>query len=153
MPAEWSIGIYTALDGTSPYLRFRDKLTAVQRDALDTAVEVVLTTRGIGLAGGEWLKAIGGGLHEFRVRHTAGETARMLGAEATPEARTGERVLLRVFVHFHGQRVILLLGGYDKSNDPSDRRQQREIATARRLLAEFQERERRARRSAKRRRR
>jgi hypothetical protein len=61
---------------------------------------------------------------------------------------TGERparVLLRVFVHFYGDRVILLLGGYDKRRDPSGRRQQREIKEARRLLTQFKERQRRTR--------
>ena len=47
---------------------------------------------------------------------------------------TPEKVLLRVFVHFHGQRVILLLHGYDKGADDSPRHQQREIAVARKRL-------------------
>jgi hypothetical protein len=48
-----------------------------------------------------------------------------------------------VFVHFHGDRVILLLGGYDKGRDPSDRKQQRQITRARKNLAEWQRRQRR----------
>jgi hypothetical protein len=51
-----------------------------------------------------------------------------------------------VFVHFHGDRVVLLLGGYDKGRYPKSRRQQREIREARRLLAQFKERNRRQRR-------
>lgn len=58
-----------------------------------------------------------------------------------------EKVLLRVFVHFYGDKVILLLGGYDKGVDPKERRQQPEIAEARRLLAQFKERQRRHRRA------
>ena len=45
-----------------------------------------------------------------------------------------ETILLRVFVAFHGNRVVLLLDGYDKAADPSPKRQQREIAAARKLL-------------------
>jgi hypothetical protein len=45
-----------------------------------------------------------------------------------------------VFCHAHGDRLILLLGGYDKGADPSARRQQREIATARARLADYQRR-------------
>jgi hypothetical protein len=56
--------------------------------------------------------------------------------------RPKERILLRVFVHFHGSPVILLLGGYGKGRDPSDRRQQLEIAQARKNLAEWQRRQR-----------
>lgn len=62
----------------------------------------------------EWLKALGEGLHEFRVRHDAEEIARMLGGELPEVDGQPEKVLLRVFVHFCGQKVVLLLGGYDK---------------------------------------
>jgi len=40
---------------------------------------------------------------------------------------------------------VLLLGGYDKGKDPKDKRQQREIARARKLLAQFKQRRRRSR--------
>ena len=49
-------------------------------------------------------------------------------------------VLLRVFRHAMGDRVILLLGGYDKGGDPSPRRQAREIEVARRRLADYRRR-------------
>jgi len=49
--------------------------------------------------------------------------------------RSGDRILLRVFCHATGDRVILLLGGYDKGS-PSPRKQQREIARARARLEE-----------------
>jgi hypothetical protein len=65
------------------------------------------------------------------------------GEDVAPPAGPTEKVLLRVFVHFHGQKIILLLGGYDKGDDPKDRRQQREIQAARRLLTQFRERQRR----------
>jgi hypothetical protein len=58
-------------------------------------------------------------------------------------SESGETVLLRVFVHFCGAKIVLLLGGYDKGADPKERRQQREIAEARRLLTQFKERQRR----------
>lgn len=48
-----------------------------------------------------------------------------------------ESILLRVFVAFHGNQVVLLLDGYDKGSDPSPKRQQREIAAARKLLADW----------------
>jgi hypothetical protein len=43
-------------------------------------------------------------------------------------------VLLRLFVTFHGDHVVLLFQGYDKGRDPSDRRQAKEIQTARKHL-------------------
>jgi len=113
--------------------------------ALDTAIDRVLSVRGIDLVRTEWLKALGEGLHEFRVRHDGEEIARMFGGEAPAAEGVPEAVLLRVFVHFYGDKVILLLGGYDKGANPKPRRQQREIAEARRLLAQFKDRRRRER--------
>jgi hypothetical protein len=48
-----------------------------------------------------------------------------------------------VFCHAYGDRVILLLGGYDKGRDPSSRRQEREIALARSRLTDWNVRHRR----------
>jgi putative component of toxin-antitoxin plasmid stabilization module len=100
---------------------------------------------GIDLAKTEWLKALGDGLFEFRIRHTAEEIVARFGDES-PVDRSGppESVLLRVFVHFYGQKIVLLLGGYDKGRASSRKRQQAEINEARKLLAQFRARQRRA---------
>lgn len=37
-------------------------------------------------------------------------------------------------------KIVLLLNGYDKGADPSEKRQQREIATARKRLTAFEQR-------------
>jgi hypothetical protein len=42
-----------------------------------------------------------------------------------------------------GARIVLLLGGYDKKKDDSEKRQIREIGVARALLAEHKERQKR----------
>ena len=148
MDGLWTPEVFRADDGTVPFERFADGLSDFKFVALDAAIRHVLVVRGLELVRTEWLKALGGGLHEFRVRHDADEVARMFGVDsphrrAVPES---ERVLLRVFVHFYGERVVLLLGGYDKGRHPKARRQQREIAQARRLLAQLKERQRRVRR-------
>jgi hypothetical protein len=70
----------------------------------------------------------------------------MFGGDTPDSGSHREAVLLRVFVHFYGTKVVLLLGGYDKGEDPKPRRQQREIAPARKLLAQCKERQRRERR-------
>lgn len=146
MFGEWTPEPFEADDGTVPFQRFVDDLSDFKFVALDTAIERVLSVRGIDLVRTEWLKALGEGLHEFRVRHDAQEIARMFGGNDPIVGASAEKVLLRVFVHFHGQKVVLLLGGYDKGDDPKPRRQQREIAEARRLLGQFKERQRRSRR-------
>jgi len=96
---------FEAEDGTVPFEKFVSGLTDLKFMALDCAIDHVLSVRCLELVRSEWLKALGGGLHEFRVRHDAAE------------------VLLRVFVHFHGDKVVLLLGGYDKGKDTKPRRQ------------------------------
>lgn len=143
MEARWTPEPFEADDGRVPFERFIEDLSDFKFVALDTAVTHVLAVRGIDLVRTEWLKALGQGLHEFRVRHEADEVARMFGvAPPGVEAPRG-KVLLRVFVHFHGDKVVLLLGGYDKGRDPKVKRQQREVAQARKLLAQFRERQRR----------
>ncbi|MEI2699041.1 MAG: hypothetical protein V9E94_12100 [Microthrixaceae bacterium] len=145
MPGDWTPEPFEADDGTIPFQRFVDDLSDLKFVALDTAIDRVLSARGIDLVRTEWLKALGEGLHEFRVRHDADEVARMFGGDVPDAVGRPEKVLLRVFVHFYGQKVILLLGGYDKGDDPKPRRQQREIAEARRLLGQVKERQRRER--------
>lgn len=133
-------------DGRSPVETWMEKdLTDVELAALLSALEHILSHLGIGVCGTEWGKQLGDGLFEFRIRHTASELARTHGQE--PEgAKPAEKVLLRVFCHAYGAKVVLLLHGYDKGADPSARRQQREIAVARKRLTRFQTERSRARR-------
>ena len=84
-------------------------------------------------------KQLGEGLCEFRLRYNLAELLhRFEGRDPAQASGRSEEVLLRVFFHAHGDRV-LLLHGYDKGTDPSTRRQQREIAEARRRLRAFRE--------------
>ena len=128
----WSPDVFRGSDGAIPFEQFVGSLPDFKFAALDAAIDRVLSVRGMALMHTEWLKALGEGLHEFRVRHDADEIAHMFGGDPPRRASPGGRILLRVFIHFHGEKAILLLGGYDKGKDPSDRRQQREIAAARR---------------------
>ena len=140
MPGIWTPEAYEAGDGTIPFERFVNDLSDFKLMALEAAIDRVLSERGIDLVRTEWLKPLGKGLHEFRVRHDANEVAHMFGGNPPQVTAPVEKILLRVFVHFYGDKAILLLGGYDKGEDPKQRRQQREIAEARRLLAQFKER-------------
>jgi hypothetical protein len=146
LPPAWRIEAFEADDGTVPFERFAMELPDFKWSALFLALERVLAVRGLDLARHEWLKPLGDGLHEFRIRHEAPTIMRMSGGDPGKAATLRGRVLLRVFVHFYGDKVILLLGGYDKGGRPSQRRQQRQIAEARRMLAQFKERKRRQRR-------
>ena len=102
---------------------------------MDAAIRHRLQKQGLALAGTACLKPLRDGLYEFRVRSTATEIVRIYSEASHLPPKDTETILLRVFVSFHGDRVVLLLDGYDKAADPSPKRQQREIAGARKLLA------------------
>ena len=124
-----------------PVLRWlREELTPAQRRAMGVAMREVLEEMGVGVCETEFGRQLGGGLFEFRLRQDAEEVLRRVGKEPRRAEPKGERILLRVFCHAYGDRVILLLGGYDKSRDPKERRQQREIEGARDRLADFRRR-------------
>ena len=106
----------------------------------------VHANRGLDLAETHWLKPLGEGLREFRIRHSAKEIARMFEAACSVVGAKKQLVLLRAFVHFHGEKIVLLLGGYDKGRFSKAKRQQREINNARKLLVQFKQRQRRERR-------
>jgi uracil-DNA glycosylase len=57
------------------------------------------------------------------------------------ESAEQRRPLLRVFCHAYGNKIILLLGGYDKGSAPSAKRQNEEIRIARQRLTEFRRRQ------------
>jgi len=127
--------------GESPVVRWlREDLSPTQRRAIGVAMTEILQAEGIGVCRTGHGKQLGDGLFEFRLRHDAAEILRSVGKDPRPEPGD-ERILLRVFCHAHGDRIVLLLGGYDKGADPTRRRQQREIAEAHRRLADFRRRQ------------
>jgi hypothetical protein len=97
----------------------------------------VLEVHGIGLASTPWLKALGDGLHEFRVRHDASTIEGLAGHEPADGLPTQKKILLRLFVHFHGNKVVLLVHGYDKGSNDSPRQQGKEIQEARKRLTRW----------------
>lgn len=136
----FTIEFYEDEHGDSPVLRWlREQLTPTQRRAIGVAMAEILQVEGIGVCRTGYGKQLGDGLFEFRLRHDAAEILRSVGKPARPEPGS-ERILLRVFCHAHGDRIVLLLGGYDKGADPSPKRQQREIADARKRLKDFRRR-------------
>ena len=107
--------------------------------ALDSALRLILATHGVDVCGSPYGRQSRRGLFEFRLdEDRATLQHKWSGASAGPSpARSGERILLRVFCHATDDQVVLLLGGYDKGGDPSPHRQPREIARARARLDEF----------------
>jgi hypothetical protein len=132
--------VYEDPDGKQPFTSWLNRLSEAKFVALDAAIRLVLSERGLDLARTEWLKPLGDGLHEFRIRHDEDEIKQMFGGQEV-RVRPRESILLRVFVHFHGSRIVLLVAGYDKGRDPSDKRQEREIKRARKSLEDWRRQE------------
>jgi hypothetical protein len=121
--------------GNAPVLRWlREELTPAKRRALGHAMNEVLQRLGVGVCATEFGKQLGGGLFEFRLRRDLRDLADVGEGEAG-------RILLRVFCHAHGDKLILLVSGYDKGEHPSLRRQSAEIELARARLRDWRRRQ------------
>ena len=132
---QYELEFYEDESGDEPVRRWlREELTPAKRRALGHAMNVVLQRLGLGVCGTEFGRQLGGGLFEFRLRRDLREPASSAGGRI-------ERILLRVFCHAHGDRVILLVGGYDKGERPSPRRQNAEIELARARLRDWRRRQ------------
>jgi putative component of toxin-antitoxin plasmid stabilization module len=99
----------------------------------------ILERNGINVCETEYGKNLGQGLFEFRLRHGADEIAAMF-TTVEPDPRDKEPILLRVYCHAYGDKIVLLLAGYDKRSDSSKKRENAEINLARKRLTEFRQR-------------
>lgn len=108
----------------------------------------ILQEQGVDVCDSGWGKHVAPGIFEFRIdRDPRDVVDRQQGRDVPTERR---KILLRIFCHAHGNKLILLLGGYDKADDPSKKRQQAEIATAKARLTVWKQRQNRAVKAAKR---
>ena len=136
--AKFEIVLFEDSSGRVPFLSWSDrKLNDSQFASLDAAISHVLAEQGAVLLGTNWLKSLGGGLHEFRIRHTASQIVRNTSLSVTTNSNR-DKILLRVFVTFPDASQILILHGYDKGADDSRTRQQKEISIARARLKQWQ---------------
>lgn len=110
------------------------ELNEFQRVALDMAITKILTQMGIDLVGTQWMKALGDGLYEFRIRHSSSEIQSIYTSSESRPRSSHQEILLRVFISFHGKKLVLLLHGYDNGKNDSKKKQQEEIEIARRRL-------------------
>jgi phage-related protein len=121
-PSPYELRFYDESDASEPVREWIKKdLSADERRSLGAAMREVLQERGINVCGTRFGEQLGEGLFEFRLRE--------------------EGLLLRVFCHAYGNKLILLLGAYDKGRNPSEKRQRAEIRVARNRLEEWQSRQ------------
>ena len=113
--ARFTLEFYEDAHSDQPVLRWlREELTPTQRRTIGVALREILGVEGISVCRGAFGKQLGEGLFEFRLRHDAGEILRSLGKPARDEPQR-ERILLRVFCHAHGDRIILLPAAMTKA--------------------------------------
>jgi|GEM_PF-2645965 hypothetical protein len=122
--APYRIEFYEDDDGREPALLFMQSLTPAKRRAVGVALNEFLGHLGPNVVATDFGKNLGGGLLEFRVDQDAAQILRKAGKDPRPEPDPG-KILLRVFFHAHGTKLILLLSGYDKGERPSKIHQER----------------------------
>jgi len=137
-PRPYTIEFYADPEtGREPVLDWiNDDLTPFQRRSIGLAMSEILEVNGINICDTEYGKNLGGGLFEFRLRHGADDIAAMFTTRR-PDAKDKEPILLRIYCHAYGDKIVLLLAGYDKGADPSKKHENKEIQLARKRLTEF----------------
>lgn len=135
--APWTI----ELSDDGNFERFFKRLDDVDQAIVRAAMENVLRPLSNKICTTEWGKHLGQGLYEFRIRRDLATILREYGPEGSTETVSPRslkrRPLIRVFCTFHGNKVVLPLGGYNKSKDTSKHRQNREIQKARKTLTRW----------------
>lgn len=142
-PGDWKPLVHDRPDGSVPYEIFRQSLDEPTRITLDHAVDYILLAQGHNVCQSHWGKALKKGLYEFRIGQSISAICKIANIQPPTGAQTDHKPLLRVFFTVEGEKVVLLLVGYDKAEDTSDKRQKAEIALARQFLKEHIEREKR----------
>ncbi len=135
-PAKYEVEFYEDDHGTEPALAFMQSLSGAKRRAIGVALNEVLRYLGPDVCNTDYGKSLGQGLYELRLDQDAEQVLRKVGKQPRPE-REEAKILLRVFFHVHGRKIVLLLSGYDKAQHGSKRHQNQQIETARKLLAPY----------------
>jgi hypothetical protein len=137
MTPRYTLEFFENEDGSEPVLDWLRRLTPSKRRALGVAMFEILQYEGPHVVGTNFGKGLGGGIFEFRLDQDVAQILARKGKQARPEMAETAKILLRVFCHAHGDRIILLLGGYDKGERPSSRYQEAQIELARTRLRKW----------------
>lgn len=160
LPQSWTIEFYEDEYGDKPVLRWiKEELTPTKRRALGTAMRQILQQHGTAVCSTEWGAHVAPKIMEFRLRMRGNEVinkeAEINQIEpAVAKERFGldssEDILLRVFFTARGGKLVLLLHGYDKGESPGHKHQQNQIKEAAKRLTALEEREKAAKKAARR---
>ena len=123
-------------------LRWLRSLAPRKRRAMGVALFEILQHEGPNVVGTNFGKPIGGGVFEFRLDQDSTEILARKGKSARPDRSPPAKIVLRVFCHAHGNKVVLLLAGYDKAEHTSSGYQQAQIEIAKARLRAWRARQR-----------
>jgi len=137
-PTKYEIEFYEDENGNEPAVAFMRSLSGVKRRAIGVALTEVLEFLGPDVCKTGYGKNLGQGLYEFRVDQDAEEILRKGGKNPRAEPEEA-KILIRVFFHAHGRKLILLLSGYDKAEHSSKPYQNEQIEAARKLLTSWKQ--------------
>lgn len=140
MRAKWRVEFYEDAHGRRPVEKWIDGLSDQKAQAVIVGLQEVLAVNGLELTSGAWLKALGKGLYEFRIRHSASEIQATYKVANKSSLGGAEAILLRVFVAFEGEKLVVLLGAYDKGRNDKQSFQQAQIEIARKRLRDWKHR-------------
>ena len=142
MAPPYELEFYEDETGEFPVLRWlKEDLSVQKRRALGAAMNEILQIEGPKVVGTNFGDSLGEGLFEFRLDQDIKQILARKGKKSKKkDAASAGKILLRVFFHPHGKKLILLLGGYDKGEQPSKPHQQKQIAIARKRLKSWQDR-------------
>jgi hypothetical protein len=104
---------------------------------MGVAMFEILQHEGPHVVGTNFGKGIGGGIFEFRLDQDAAQILARRGKRPLDEPVEPAKILLRVFCHAHGDKIVLLLAGYDKGERSTARHQQEQIELAKVRLRDW----------------
>jgi len=144
-PEHWEMEFYEDEDGREPCKDFIEHLSEAKAAALRSALVFILARQGPNVCETEFGKALKGGLFEFRLRHNESAIlARVrtdLAIKVADATAEDGKILLRVFFHPFGDKILLLIGGYDKGKQPKKSYQDQQIRQARAELKKWEKRQ------------
>lgn len=127
------------------YNTFAKSLNPYSQVALDVAVKEILGRKGHDVCESKKLgKSLKRGLYEFKIGKSLSVICNELGIPIPDGLGDGKDLCLRVFFSVEGEKIVVLLAGYDKGRSSGTKKQDTEISKARSLLAEHKEEEKRA---------
>jgi len=138
----YTLEFYEDDAGNEPVLEWLRRLSPRKRRAIGVAMFEILQHEGPNVVETRYGRQIGSGIFELRLDQDAAHILARAGKSSMTGPGPPERILLRVFCHAHGDRIVLLLAAYDKGKRPSARHQQDQIELAKARLRSWMRRQR-----------